>query len=366
MRTLIMADGDFAARERSMLSRLEVGLADEGIRVIHAIPRSAAASHHPEVFFQFVAYEEGLRLSGYWRAQRLIKALEELADGEPRPVDLVHVFGESAWRMGAEVAAQTGASLVLEVWSGALAGAAAHLRAAAEPGSSLLLAPDEGIVSALRAGETDAAVRLAPWGVHTPATPLEILQDGAAISAVLIASGREPGAIAACIEGLARVIPDCPELMVFAESDAVLRARLWPTIKRLGIVDRFTLSPDLEARRELALRADILLLPEARGDHRTLTLDSMAAGMVVIAGEDPMVSVLQDGRTARLVKGQSRDRWAEAISLALRDRPGARALALSAREHVRQACRASTQVAAVVDAYEWMRADEAIPFQRGE
>ncbi len=38
MRILIIADESFASRERAMLSRLEVGLADEGVRVVHVIP----------------------------------------------------------------------------------------------------------------------------------------------------------------------------------------------------------------------------------------------------------------------------------------------------------------------------------------
>jgi glycosyltransferase involved in cell wall biosynthesis len=188
------------------------------------------------------------------------------------------------------------------------------------------------------------------------------LQDGAGLSAMLIASGRDAGAIGAALEGLARVLPEAPELMVFAESDAIERARLWPLVKRLGITDRFTLSPDLEARRELALRADLLLLPEALGDHRTLTLDAMAAGMVVVAGADPMVTALRDGETARLVDAPRPERWAEALAWSLRNRADARALGLSAREHVRTCCRASGQVASVVDAYEWMLRGEAIPF----
>jgi glycosyltransferase involved in cell wall biosynthesis len=150
--------------------------------------------------------------------------------------------------------------------------------------------------------------------------------------------------------------------MFFAEAEAVHVSGIWPLVRRLGLSERFTLAPDVEARRELALRGDALVLPEALGEHRTLTLDAMAAGMVVIAAADPLVSVLVDTRTARLVDKPSAERWAGALRWLAESRDPARALALAAREHVRAQCRASAHVAAVMDAYEWMTASESIPF----
>jgi glycosyltransferase involved in cell wall biosynthesis len=151
--------------------------------------------------------------------------------------------------------------------------------------------------------------------------------------------------------------------MIFAESDAIQLAGLWPMVRRFGLADRFTLIPDLEARRELSLRGDILCLPDGRGEFRSLTLDAMAAGMLVIAAADPMISVLLEGRTARLIDRQASERWASAVTWALEDRESARRLAASAREFVRTSTRASSHVAAVVDAYEWMTSRESIPFQ---
>ena len=42
MRALILADRSFAARERDMLTRVQVGLIDEGVRVVEAIPSDVA------------------------------------------------------------------------------------------------------------------------------------------------------------------------------------------------------------------------------------------------------------------------------------------------------------------------------------
>lgn len=365
MRVLIIADESFAARERSMLSRLEVGLADEGVRVVHAIPTPAAGSHHPEVFSQFVTYDEGMSLSRYWRAQRLVGALEELADGAPRPVDLIHAFGQGAWSMAAEAARQTGAGLILEIWSSQLGTAAGQVRSGGETPQALCLIPDAAMAGAIKGEGAEIPTRVAPWGVHTPPEALEVLREGRAPSVVVVASGRDAPGVGAALEGMSRVMAQVPDVMVFAEADAIQRAGAWGLVKRLGVSDRFTLASDLEARRDLALRADVLVLPEALGEHRTITLDAMAAGMVVVAAADPLVSVLRDGVTARLAEGSRAESWAEALTWALRERDGSRALGLTARDYVRQHRRASAQVAAVVDAYEWMRAGESIPFQGG-
>jgi hypothetical protein len=82
----------------------------------------------------------------------------------------------------------------------------------------------------------------------------------------------------------------------------------------------------------------------------------------VIASADPLISVLIDGRTARLLDRPGPERWSAAVTATIEDRQGSQALAASAREYVKQHFRASAHVAAVVDAYEWMTSRQSIPF----
>jgi hypothetical protein len=364
MRAVILADESFAARERALLSRLEVGLADEGVRIVHAIPQRALRWYHPEVYSQAVTYQDrGLSFSLRWRVQQLVRALEELAE-DGAPVDIVHAFGHPSWEIALELVRQTGASLAVEVWCTELTRAAAHLRPHGDALPPVFLVPDQGIERALRDEDPSLSVRLTPWGVHTPPAGREILRPGRAISVMVDASGQGTAAMAAALEGLAAVASSAPEVMIFAESEAVRIAGLWPMIRRLNLSDRFTLIPDLEARRELSLRGDILLLPEARGEFRSLTLDAMAHGMLVIAAADPLNSVLIDGRTARLVDRPAAEAWSEALAWALHERDGAARLAASAQDYTRQHRRASAHIAAVVDAYEWMTSRESLPFSR--
>jgi hypothetical protein len=362
MRVLIIADESFASRERSMLSRLEVGLADEGVRVVHAIPRRAAPWYHAEVFSQAVLYEDrGLPISRPWRARQVLRDIQSLVEGEERAVDLVHAFGRGSRAMAVEIVRQTGAALAVEVNNPESAAAAGRLRAPDLP-PPVLFVPDPALERAIHADDSGLTVRLTPWGVHTPGAPRDILREGRDIAVMVNATGRDRDAMIALLEGTAAAASTHPDLMFFAEAEAVHASGIWPLVRRLGLSERFTLAPDVEARRELALRGDALVLPEALGEQRTLTLDAMAAGMVVIAAADPLVSVLVDTRTARLVDKPSAERWAGALRWLADSRDQARALALAAREHVRAQCRASAHVAAVMDAYEWMTASESIPF----
>lgn len=363
MRVLILADESFAARERSMLLRLEVGLADEGVRVIHAVPKSAAHWYHAELFSQAVTYENhGLIVSRSWRAAQLAAAVEALGDSEGRPADLVHVFGPEAWAIGADTARQLGAALAIEVYSGEQAEAALRLRPPTDGVAPIFFVPDQALERKLRAEDPGTPVRLTPWGVHTPTLTRRPLATGKAPSVLIAGSGAEQASIVSVLEGIAAVAPRVPDLMVFLEADGSRAASIWGMVRKLSLSDRVTLIPDLEARRELALRGDILILPEARGEHRSLTLDAMAATMVVIAAADPLVSVLVDHRTARLVNRPSPEHWSATLSWVFDEPLAAEALASAAREHVRTACRASAHVAAVVDAYEWMTSAESIPF----
>jgi hypothetical protein len=364
MRVLILTDDSFAGRERSLISRLEVGLADDGVRVIHAVPRKASRWHQPEVFSQFLEYEgKGLIVSRGWRVRQVLRSLEELADGDGRPADVIHCFGHGCWTFGAELAGLIGASLAFELWCAELVGRGVGLRRTrGESHAPVYFVSDSALERAVRTQDPNLPVRLTPWGVHTPPQPLDILKADKTVSVMIAGSGRDPTAFEGAFEGLAAVAARHPEVMIFADGAAIENANAWPAARRLNLLSRLTLIPDMEARRELALRGDILLLPEARGEQRSLTLDAMAHGMLVIGAADPLCSALTDGRTARMVDKPTADRWSAALGWALDQRSEARTLAWGGREHIRLQRRASSHVASVVDSYEWLSAGETIPF----
>jgi glycosyltransferase involved in cell wall biosynthesis len=129
---------------------------------------------------------------------------------------------------------------------------------------------------------------------------------------------------------------------------------LWSIAEKARVLDRVSLMDRLEDRRDLVLRCDLLVYPDARHEQRTLLLDAMAHALVIVAAADDMVSHIQDGVTVAMPLALTAAGWADAVRERLADRTGSKALGLSAREHIRQQRRASAHIAALVDAYTWL------------
>src|SRR5262249_14945214 len=123
VRVLILADEFFASRERGLLTRLEVGLADEGVRVIHAVPEGTKAEAPGGVFTSVLTYSpKTLMLTRPLAVRRLGRAIAEMDETEePTDVDIIHVFGGSVWGLGADLALEIGSALAVEVWRAGLA-----------------------------------------------------------------------------------------------------------------------------------------------------------------------------------------------------------------------------------------------------
>lgn len=358
MRVLILTDEFFASRERSMLERLEVGLADEGVRVIHAAPESVA--QQGGVVTRIVPYSPRiLAITRRLAAARLARNVEQSGDLAYEGIDVVHVFGGSAWNLAADTADALGASLVLEVWRAGLVERARSIDPHAR--RTLFLAPDPAIERALAGGAEPRPVRLASWGTVAEPTLRPVLAADRAPAAMIVGSGRDAPAFAAALRGLAEVAASRRDLLIFCDALAARRAGLWHLARTLDLLPQFSLIDELESRRDLLLQGDLLIQPDAHGEARSTVLEAMATGMIVLAASDPMVSVLIDARTARLVPPADAGAWARVIKDVLGNPDRARALAASAQDYVRSNRRASDQVRAVIQAYESISAHRSTP-----
>lgn len=350
-----------------MLSRLEVGLADEGVRVAHAVPHEVLADDpggSGGLYSSVVGYESrGLGLTRRLRAARALDAIQRALDLEERRIDIVHAFGPAAWTVGIELARLASAGLLLEL-SGAgdlpIAGALATKRVGVRPVEFSV--PEPVLRRALRKREHSALVHVAPWGVHTPPAPTARSSLDGVLSVAVLSEGRDQAALRAALEGLVEAARGRRELVIFAGTSDAARSTgsrggnaggaLWSVARSLGILEQVSLVPDLEARREPILQLDMLLVPEATGRQRTLLLDAMAAGMAIVAAKDELVESLIDGQTCRQIATPTVDAWREGITRVLDDTGGA--LRRSAREYVRCERSASAHVAAVMTAYNAM------------
>ncbi len=361
MRALIIADELFARRENAMLARLEVGMTGEGVRVVQAIPERGLPPAAADAFSQAVTYADtGMPFTLSLRAARVVSAVRSLGDGEGG-IDVVHVLGGSAWPLGVQVARRFEAPLALEVWRGGLVGRARRL--GATPGvRTAFFAPDREIERELHSAGFASRTPLIPWGVHLPAAPNDVLSPDRAPTIMLAGAGRDTRAFAAAFDAIIQLMRRREGLMLFADAEGVQRAGVWHVAREQGMLKSVSLLDDMDAHRELVLRGDFLVQPDARGEHRTIFLDAMAHGMAVVAARDPLLGWLIDGQTARLVDPHDARAWETALGALLDDPASARALGASARQYVREHHRASSQIVAVLAAYEALRTPEAIPF----
>jgi glycosyltransferase involved in cell wall biosynthesis len=403
MRVLVMPDRSFIQRERSFVTRLEIGLADEGVRVLEAVPERSSregaadpresspggvlssssaegvgASMFEGVFARRVGYADeglpftlGLRVRQF--AQRCRRVIGDDASGES--IDVVHCLGEGSWAMGARVAARFGSALLLEAWR---SGLGPRVRKVLRAGASRegrarvgVIAPEASIVAELGFVGTSAvssAPVLAPWGVHLGETLRGPLRPEASLSVALLlgasaATRASSRSVRAALAGLSDLAESVPGLFVFADADAARRVPLWRWARASGLGPRLTLLPDLEAHRELVLQSDVLMVPEALGEQRSIVLEAMGAGVLVVASADARSSALIDGQTCVTVSSRGAwplpleaKSWEEAVMRLVNDAAGVQALRFSARRFIEHERLAFRYIRAVLGAYERLAA----------
>jgi hypothetical protein len=359
MRTLIIADATFYAAERAMLRRLAVALAGEGVGVGLALPASIDEHDREHLITEPVLYHAA---GGVWdrplRVGAFLRTLAALGDAA-RP-DVIHAFGGGCWAFAAMAASRLEIPLVVDVWRAGLVPRARGLRAS--PDSRVVCTtPDRWIERQILRDASAPPVRVAHWPGVCPAQPASILREGRAPSIALVGGGRDAEQARAAFDACCRLAREHTGLLLLVDAAMAHRARLWRAADAAGVTGSLTLVERLEDRRDLALRADVVVCPESRGEHRTLLLDAMGAALPVVARPDEANGALVDHVTARLVSGDAAA-WHAALSALLTDHTAARDLGTSARRFVKDERRWSAFTAVIADLYEWLRADEPIAY----
>ncbi|MEO1009387.1 MAG: hypothetical protein AAFX79_12560 [Planctomycetota bacterium] len=289
---LIIADAGFASRERDMLARLEVGLAAEGARVVHAVPGTLPELLDGRVFSTAIAYEPHGPLPPFGvRAENLAeRALEATAR-----IGVVHAFGSAAWRLAIATSRLLESVLVLEVCSAAQADALAEpaVRTALRDREMVASVPGTGLEHRCLAHNLAMPLRLIRWGVHSEAMRRGTLAGGDRPAVLLAGPGRERAAWHAAVRCIASTeAPGGARPLLLIDADAAEHVHLHPLLDELDLGEHASLVPGVEARREPALHADLLVLPDAAGEHRSLALDALARGMIVTTAGDPLIDEL--------------------------------------------------------------------------
>lgn len=365
MRVVILLDRPFARRERRMLSRLEIGLADEGVRVIHAVPREILSSEPVGLYTRTVGYDPpGFPVSLRARATRLAEALRDAADDGPdRGIDVVHAWSPEVWRLGAEVALRLQAGALFEVWSSAAVGwVGDRLGHEARPAVGV---GDPVLAKALRSRYPRAVVHENLWGVHGEELRRPEPTADRAVALLMLVDGSGPAYLDSAMKGLAAACKRDPRLLIFVNTERARGHVVWKMARRLGLSDRLSLIPDAEARREAIMNLDGLVIAEPSGTLRSIALDAMACGMPVIAAADPALGSYVAGVTARLVSRPDPPAWEEAIAGLVSGAQEFVHLRASAAGWVAASRPASGHIAAVLRCYDAVMRHRHLPAGAG-
>ncbi len=361
MRVLLLADGDFATRERTLVERLAFGMMDEGVRAILATPRDAVGDE--EGLIERIWHDAPATRFGAARAASALSArlaAYGLAD-ERAPLDVVHALGAGVWRIGARLARIHSAPLVLECWTSALVRQGmTFARSGAAGGTPGVVVQAPSV--ALAHGETIAAgvtIEACPWGVHArdeegagasdaPETPETPETPG-----VVIIADRSVGTkLISVLRGVSGVV-EARDAMLVCDAALFQRdRRIWRAARDFGMLPRLSLVAALEARRAPALGADALLWVSRPGEHRSIILDAMASGVAVAAPADPRCDWTGVPGAMRTLKTGAEDEWREAVGELLEDAAARRSIGDAARNWARSERSASGHVAAQIALYE--------------
>lgn len=359
MRVLLLADADFAQRERSMLERLAVGIADEGARVALAAPRAVTDNDLPTLIEHF-GYDPPLPLLGARaQAEQLRETmLERRFITEGGSLDVVHVFGANALELAMALGAQEQAGVVVEMWTRMKSTAARRVdrltRGADGPVDVVWSTPSAMMRDEFVRAAPGVDCRVIPWGVHAPRPSTGVSLDEPEALGVVLLVNRRMGALAATALGaLKSAMESIKQELVVICDDAVVRRdhRVWRAARKLDMLDRLSFVSGLEARRAPALGADLIVSITEPGEHRSIVLDAMGRGRAVVAKHDPLVDWLRDGATCRTVADAEGQSWRLVFAQLLAEPEDRAALGARAQEWVRSERSASGQVRDVLQHY---------------
>ncbi len=293
------------------------------------------------------------------RTRTFLTQIEERYPGElAQGVDVVHVLGRRWWSFGASVAREMDAGLVLEIWR-----SASIERAAAMSGKhpTALLASDPAIhKNMIKAGLGELS-KPASWGVHALHAPNAILPSDRPASVMVMGPRGDLGAVERALRGLAEASKE-HELLVFVDASLAPKTHIWRCARDVGLLECLSIIEDMEGERELVLAGDLLVLPSPDGENRSIVLDAMGHGMLVVSPKEPAIEPLSDPAIATLLRDSSEESWANAFRGAFADSEASRNLGKAAWEFVRERRKGSQHVVAIIDAYEWLTSNEPLPF----
>lgn len=335
-------------------NHLVVGLIDDGVRVVQVVPERVGEGEL-SIFGERMSYRiSSLRPITRHRVLSLGPYLVE------REVSVLMAMSGEVWRDAAELARRHDLALVLQANSAADVRGLAGMTRLLRPTQTAVIAATGPILEAMQKQlhNTVLCEAVAP-GVHIPTLPeptstetgteSEPTPQALTPSVVITTDGKLSPSSESLIRALPAVIEAIPEIQFFLDGQDANQHELWKLASKLGLLGNLSLIPRKLGHRELILRADLIVQPQAMNLARSLTLDAMAHRIALIAQDDPWVDYLLENVTCRLVDQPTVQEWERMLLQILRDPAAMRRLGKSAQDYVRKHHAMSQQVAQTLD-----------------
>lgn len=339
MHAAIIIDDERLENEQAMLNRLCVGLMDEGAWLTRIVPEGADVHSESERAVALAArIEYPISVVPWLRAQRRSKIIERFEKSLP---DVLYAYGRNAWPLAVELAIELNRPLAFDVWAMSLVGRVPRPRVNL---STCYIAATEAIARHLRRRISPDLVAVVPIGVSMPPeTRQDLERSSHAFSIAVLGRCRNLAGYRVAARAIAALTTEFPHIHVIVEIDGPREHEVWRLFRTQGLIQRSSSITRAHAHRHLLTRCDMAVLPESEGEVRTILLELMAAGVAIVAREDPMVGLLVDGRTAAVVKDLRVETWMAAMRRIIAEPQFARELARHSRAWIDQKHRSSRQ-----------------------
>ncbi len=344
MHVALIANTAWLDEELAVFRHLVVGLLDEQVRVAQVVPTGLSEE-------ESIAFGERITWTdsswNYLRRRRirmLADALEELG------VNLVHALDGRMWEGALDLAQALNVAAVFTANSAMDVTQARRLARQLDPSRTAFAAGTQPLAQAIEreVAETQVLVEYIPPGVIVPDGGMDQRLEQAAeqaaesspsdthpLCAVITGNGRYDDDYEALCAALASILKEHPQSQFFLDGMGDEQHQLWQAAQRHNLLANLSFVPRRLGHRELLLRADLLLQPQALGRTRSITLQAMAAGKPVIARNDPWLDYLIDDTTAWVIDDAAPEPWVAALRRAFEHPEQARQLGRSARQWIR-------------------------------
>ncbi len=328
MQTALICDSQWIDEELPQFKHLVVGLLDEQVHAVQILPPQTGINEISLFGEKLPCPEMGGPRLRRWQLRRMASSLAE------RNITLVHALDSRSWSGAVDLASKLTLPVVLNVDSGHDLARTAKIHRRLDPSRIAWVASTTPLARGLKdvLGQS-AFIQTVRFGVHLPPPPpLPAPQHVPCM--VVTGNGRWDTDYDCLFKALRQVIEKHTQTQIFLDGQRQDQHRLWKEAKKQGLLSNLSLVPRQLGHREMLLRADLLIQPQALGTARCLTLGAMARGIAILAKTDPQLDYLVDDQTAWLIDKASPSLWAQKINTLLTDRSQSSRLGVRGREWI--------------------------------